>query len=865
MLPFFWYMLKVMICSGILFGYYWVFLRNKVFHRYNRFYLLSTLVLSLLLPLLKISFWQPAQAQSQVIKVLQAVSAGDEYMNNIVITAKTHTLTMQDLYPVIYWLVCGIFLVLMLRTLFLIRTLLKKYPVQIVDEIAFVNTNDNSTPFSFLRFIFWNNNIDIDTTTGKQIFKHEVAHIQEKHTYDKLFVNAVLVFGWCNPFFWLYRKELNMIHEFIADQKAVKDSDTADFAAMILQAAYPQHRFELANNFFYSPIKRRLLMLMKKNNPKVNYFGRVMVLPLAMLIFVAFAFKTRSADQTDAFIPYTQPGIIPGLDVQNDTIPLNMNMFVNVKHADSAYLKSDDFKSKALVIVDSKEMGNLGYDFIEKSKTNYSSVVICGPGEAVKTYGEKGSHGSICLTEKDAEFISADAVYYNDKTKTISLAGSDKKIKGDMSATLIYIDGKISTPEELNTIPPSRISTINILKGEKLDGITDAEGKTAIINVSLKPDDLAEVVVVGNRKYEEAPVAISLDKMDALYIGINNPVTVTAQNVKPEDLLVTISEGKIFGSNGKYIVHVTHEGEVTLALSKRDGTKLSGSFTLKVKRLPDPSDPAFPPDMKVKMQYDTARMLKQKQELELLATQQNLAKLDYDEKKVQVKVAGVNKEMTVAGRKLQEKEIQKLKEKYLLKAQTNPNQRYVENLLLSQDKAEAYQKQLAELKVEGRKLPDAEIQNLKLKLEQDQQSKNNQEYEAKQLLLSAQANDYQKQLTEIEVQGRPIDLVFTKAEINPSFAGGEEAWRKYLIKNLKASMPVDEGWKAGKYTIIVKFIVHTDGTVSDITTENYKGTKTARHCIEIIKNAPKWLPAIQNGKKVNAYKKQPITFVIEEQ
>ncbi|MBK9486203.1 MAG: hypothetical protein IPO01_13685 [Chitinophagaceae bacterium] len=45
-----------------------------------------------------------------------------------------------------------------------------------------------------------------------------------------------------------------------------------------------------------------------------------------------------------------------------------------------------------------------------------------------------------------------------------------------------------------------------------------------------------------------------------------------------------------------------------------------------------------------------------------------------------------------------------------------------------------------------------------------------------------------------------------------------------------------------------------------MTTENYAGTKTALHCIEVIKNAPKWQPAVQNGRKVNAYKKQPITL-----
>ncbi|MBK8494711.1 MAG: hypothetical protein IPL50_06560 [Chitinophagaceae bacterium] len=242
-----------MICSGILFGYYWFFLRNKIFHRYNRFYLLVAMSLSLLLPLLKINFWQPVTEPNQAIRVLQAVSVGDEYMNSIVLTAQKSNWNVDQLYPVVYILVSLIFFFIMLRTLYLIRALLKKYPVQQIEEVAFVNTQHNSTPFSFLKYIFWNSNIDINTTTGRQIFKHEVAHIKEKHTYDKLFVNIVLMFCWCNPFFWFYRKELTMIHEFIADKKAVEDSDTSAFAAMILQAAYPKHRFELANNFSIHP------------------------------------------------------------------------------------------------------------------------------------------------------------------------------------------------------------------------------------------------------------------------------------------------------------------------------------------------------------------------------------------------------------------------------------------------------------------------------------------------------------------------------------------------------------------------------------------------------------------------------------
>ena len=97
------------------------------------------------------------------------------------------------------------------------------------------------------------------------------------------------------------------------------------------------------------------------------------------------------------------------------------------------------------------------------------------------------------------------------------------------------------------------------------------------------------------------------------------------------------------------------------------------------------------------------------------------------------------------------------------------------------------------------------------------------------------------------------------------FTGGQEAWRKFLRENLKVNTPVDSGAKAGIYKVILKFIVNTDGTLSDVTCETDPGFGTGAEAIRCIKTTPKWQPAVQNGKKVKAYMKQPITFLVEEQ
>ena len=299
MLTLAYYILKVIICSGILYGYYLIVLRDKIFHKWNRFYLLAVIIISLTAPLIKINIWQKAdEPKTQVVQLLQVVNTGDEFVYEYTKDKGAFQINASNLSLFIYIVVSGFLFVFLVQTLLKINRLKKSCQQTIIEGVNFINTNAKGTPFSFFNNIFWNDKIDLNTPTGKQIFKHEVAHVQEKHSYDKIFINVLLIFFWINPFFWLIRKELNMIHEFIADKKALEDSDTAAFAVMILQATYPQQQFNITNNFFYSPLKRRLIMLTKNKNSKINYASRMLVLPLAAMVFFAFTLKMKTINST---------------------------------------------------------------------------------------------------------------------------------------------------------------------------------------------------------------------------------------------------------------------------------------------------------------------------------------------------------------------------------------------------------------------------------------------------------------------------------------------------------------------------------------------------------------------------------------
>jgi protein TonB len=104
--------------------------------------------------------------------------------------------------------------------------------------------------------------------------------------------------------------------------------------------------------------------------------------------------------------------------------------------------------------------------------------------------------------------------------------------------------------------------------------------------------------------------------------------------------------------------------------------------------------------------------------------------------------------------------------------------------------------------------------------------------------------------------------IFDKVEIEASFPGGDSKWRQFLERNLNANTPVDNGAPADKYTVYVQFIVDKEGNISDVKATTNHGYGMEQEAVRVIKSGPKWTPAIQNGRQVKAYRKQPITFVV---
>lgn len=797
MLAFSFYLLKVIICSAILYGYYLLALRNKIFHRYNRFYLLASVILAITLPLIEINIWHNInEPANQGIKLLQVVTNSNEYLDEVIIYVKRNNFSAEQGLLLFYLLTSLVFAWVLVRSLIKIYWLFKKNEHRFIENIFFVNTTAKGTPFSFFRYIFWNDLIDPESTTGHQVFKHELAHVRQKHSYDKVFMQVVLIVFWCNPFFWLIRKELGIIHEFMADKIAVEDSNTETFAEMILQAAYPQHRFQLTNPFFYSSIKRRLMMLTKNKNSKVGYIGRLLVLPLSIFIFAAFTIKTKSAvDNTASYNgrkfvvvidaghggddkgAYATPANIFEKDLNLDIVKkikeLNNNINIQL-----VFTRLTDITQTVQQKVDLTKSANA--DLYISIHIGASPPNAANPYSGLQVYlaskNQEGAEKSRTLASAIINEFSSNydlPVRQNPEQRNVGVRVLDA---ATCPAVLIEA-GNISNKKDfayLQQASAKKIIAENILAAINKYAIvlektsTKTSGPSTVNVISVK-DTLPQVEI----KYAENALII----VDGKTMSYNQFKKIKPDDIAAIDVLKSDESLKKYGVKGKNgVVLVTTKTvfielhDVNISLKDKDDSVTNGTASIKFN-----------------------------------GRTSDLGELS----KVLFIVNGKIQNSVFDLKTIQANDIQSI------------------SVLKDKSATEKY----------GAKAINGAIEITTKKTGKEITS------------------DFLKSTDE---------KIFTKVENEPSFPGGDSAWIRYLQKHINVNTPVDEGWAAGHHKIIVQFIVHQDGSITDIKTDDYPNSKTAQQCIDLIAKGPKWIPARQNDRIVTAYRKQPITFVIEE-
>lgn len=346
------YLAQVIVISGLLYGYYHFFLRNKKFHHYNRYYLLSATLLSLLIPFFNIPvYFSQSADQSVVIQALTrfspSITTSPSLETETAVIIANNGFDWLIVPQLLFFFIAGIILFRLIISLFKIRQLIRDNPHEKIETIQFVNTLEPGTPYSFFRWLFWHRDIDLASAKGKQIFRHELFHINQKHSIDIVFLEILFVPFFLNPFFWLIKKELGAIHEFLADRYAVSENNKWDYAELLLMQTLNTKQ-SLVNPFFHNQIKRRIAMITASQQPRHQYLRKLMVLPLTLLAVLLFSFNYQYKNKKARIGGLAQP----------------ITVIIDAGHGgeDNGAIGTDGTKEKELTISIAKRIKSLNED-----------------------------------------------------------------------------------------------------------------------------------------------------------------------------------------------------------------------------------------------------------------------------------------------------------------------------------------------------------------------------------------------------------------------------------------------------------------------------------------------------------------------
>lgn len=279
------YLLESSLYMLIFFGIYQLLLSTENTYTFNRFYLLSSLVLALVFPLLNWSMeFTLHQSMSEYLPVFEnqenGTSAG-------IATEEAFSWGRLIIYG--YLLGAGIRLLIVLRQVGrLMRNTIKGIPAQ-YEGYSLLLLEGNIPPHCFLRNIFVSKAQYLDGQLEEALLQHEWAHARQRHSYDLLALGLLSVFYWFNPILPWYRKAMQLNHEHLSDRAVLRNGiSLITYQQLLFKNIANYSEIPLASPLQFSLTKKRFEMMPKHLLAPQNTWKRLLVLPLCFFIFLAF-------------------------------------------------------------------------------------------------------------------------------------------------------------------------------------------------------------------------------------------------------------------------------------------------------------------------------------------------------------------------------------------------------------------------------------------------------------------------------------------------------------------------------------------------------------------------------------------------
>ena len=284
------YLLEVIVCSGVLAALYSLLIERKVDFLFARMFLLLSVVLSAVIPMINIPVWEAA-----IVPELAQVAVGEVGAEVVaeVTSGFNYAYLLWAVYGVGVALCVGSFVLQMVNVLRIRRA----GQMTRFEGIAVVRSQQNIASFSLFNTIYiGNNTADVDLPT---IVAHERSHISHHHSVERVIMEFFKALLWWNPFVWIASRRLVEAHEFEADSDVIGSGcDAKQYVTTLLKHLFG-YSPEIANGLHNSLTKKRLKMILKTNSGRYALLRKIAVIPVVGILFTLFSFTTKQAVAQD--------------------------------------------------------------------------------------------------------------------------------------------------------------------------------------------------------------------------------------------------------------------------------------------------------------------------------------------------------------------------------------------------------------------------------------------------------------------------------------------------------------------------------------------------------------------------------------
>lgn len=270
----------------VLFMAVYLLLRRDRWLRLSRWYLLCTLVLSLVLSLFRLTVPDPV---SDVLGMegLMLPEVSSEALGSVVEVSSDGGMERAQIpiWTFVYLGGAAVMLAVLVVRWGRMGLRLRRFSFEHREGFRLALLDDDTPAFSFLGWVVIGRR-GYSEEELQLILVHERAHVAQHHTADLLFAQLAKCVLWFDPFVWMYESELRQVHEFLADDAVLRQSDRTEYLRLLFHQTTGVGYRAISNNFNFSPLKRRIAMMTQKK----SRFGAAKVLlaiPVAaLLLFV---------------------------------------------------------------------------------------------------------------------------------------------------------------------------------------------------------------------------------------------------------------------------------------------------------------------------------------------------------------------------------------------------------------------------------------------------------------------------------------------------------------------------------------------------------------------------------------------------